>query len=174
MPDVRSALRSRQTPTPGEYIGVALGERTLIDQNSGVNFRLLTLYATWASLAWATALTGLAAAGNTWVLDRVAGGYFSDDGSMPVWLRVVYGGMTLLMLGVARLAYLYFVNDVTRRQRNLGRLVVLLFALSAAVNAASQSPPERYNAIGAGVTMIGIAILRRRPKSDIVDLRLRR
>jgi drug/metabolite transporter superfamily protein YnfA len=92
---------------------------------------------------------------------------------MPVWLRVAYGGMTLLMLAIARLAYLYFVNDVTRRQRNLGRLVVLLFALSTAVNAISQSQPERYNAIGAGVTMIGIAILRRRPKSNFVDLRLR-
>jgi hypothetical protein len=170
---LRSASRSQQALAPGGFIGVALGEHTLIDQNSGVNFRLLTLYATWASLAWATALTGLAAAGNTWVLDRVAGGYFADDGLMPVWLRVAYGGMTLLMLAIARLAYLYFVNDVTRRQRNLGRLVVLLFALSTAVNAISQSQPERYNAIGAGVTMIGIAILRRRPKSNFVDLRLR-
>lgn len=136
-----------------------------------MNFRLLVLYATWASLAWATLLTGLAAAGNTWVLDRVAGGYFIDDGALPMWLRAADGVMALLMLLVARLAYLYFVNDVTRRQRNLGRLIVLLFCLSTVVNAISQSQPERYNAIGAGVTALGIAVLRRRPTSDYVDVR---
>lgn len=139
--------------------------------NSQVNFRLLVLYATWASLAWAVALTGMAAAGNTWVLDRVAGGYYFDDGALPMWLRVADGVMALLMLFVARLAYLYCVNDVTRRQRNLGRLLVLLFALSTVVNAISQSSPERYNAIGAAITAIGIAILRRRPTSDYVDVR---
>ena len=141
--------------------------------NSQVNLRLLTLYATWLSLAWAVALTGLAAAGNTWVLDRVAGGYYVDEGALPMWLRVADGVMALLMLGVARLAYLYFVNDVTRRQRNLGRFIVLMFAISTVLNAISQSQPERYNAIGAAVTTIGIAILRRRPNSDYVDLRLR-
>lgn len=143
-------------------------------QNSQVNFRLLVLYATWASLAWATLLTGLAAAGNTWVLDRVAGGYYLDDGALPVWLRVADGVMALFMLLVARMAYLYFVNDVTRRQRNLGRLIVLLFIVSAIMNALSQSEAERYNAIGAAVTALGIAILRRRPTSDYVDVRGRR
>ena len=149
----------------------AIGET---GKNLHVNFRLLVLYATWLSLAWAIALTGLAAAGNTWVLDRVAGGYFFDSGVMPIAMRVAYGLTALLMLGVTRLAYLYFVNDVTRRQRNLGRLVVLLFLLSTAVNAISQSQPERYNAIGAAITAVGIAILRRRPTTDFVDVRFRR
>lgn len=136
-----------------------------------MNLRLLVLYATWASLAWAIALTGLAAAGNTWVLDRVAGGYYFDEGALPTWLRIADGVMALLMMFVARLAYLYFVNDVTRRQRNLGRLIVLLFVLSTVANAISQSSPERYNAIGAAVTALGVAILRRRPTSDYVDVR---
>ena len=153
---------------------MALGEKVASRKNSCVNLRLLMLYATWASLAWAAALTGFAAAGNTWVLDRVAGGYFVDEGAMPVWLRAIYAVMTLLMFGVARLAYLYFVNDCTRRQRNLGRLVVLLFGVSTVVNAISQSKPERYNAIGAAITMICVAILRRRPTSNYVDVRMRR
>lgn len=142
--------------------------------NSHVNLRLLVLYATWASLAWATLLTGLAAAGNTWVLDRVAGGYFVDDGALPTWLRIADGVMAVFMVLVARMAYLYFVNDVTRRQRNLGRLIVLLFLVSAVMNAISQSSVERFNAIGAAVTAAGIAILRRRPTVDFVDLRGRR
>jgi hypothetical protein len=139
-----------------------------------VNLRLLVLYATWASLAWAALLTGLAAAGYPWVPDRVAGGYFVDEGALPTWLRVADGLMALFMLLVARMAYLYFVNDVTRRQRNLGRLLVLLFGVSTIMNAISQSIPERYNAIGAAVTALGIAILRRRPASNYVDVRFRR
>ena len=165
------AIRSRIRSLLCESRPPALVAATLTRQTSGVNFRQLLLYATWASLAWACVLTGLAAAGNTWVLDRVSGGYFFDEGVMPLGLRVAYGAMTLLMLGVARLAYLYFVNDVTRRQRNLGRLVVLLFAASTVVNAISQSAPERFNAIGAAVTTFGIAMLRRRPRSDFVDVR---
>lgn len=137
-----------------------------------MNFRVLVLYATWASLAWGAALNVAAAAGNTWVLDRVAGGYYVDNG-MPVWMRALEVVMALVLAGIARLAYLYFHNDVTRRQRNLGRLVILLFAVSTVMNAVSQSRPERYNAIGAAVSMLGIAYLRRRPTSDIVDLRTR-
>jgi len=141
--------------------------------NSHVNFRLLVLYATWASLAWATLLTGLAAAGNTWVLDRVAGGYLLNEGALPTWLRVADGVMALFMLLVARMAYLYFVNDVTRRQRNLGRLLVLLFSVSAIMTAISQTSVERYNAIGSAVVALGIAILRRRPTNNYVDVRTR-
>lgn len=138
-----------------------------------MNLRVLTLYATWLALAWGIALNLLAAIGNTWVLDRVAGGYFVDDG-MPTWMRALEVMMALVLLTVARLAYLYFVNDVTRRQRNLGRLVILLFAVSTAMNAISQSRVERYNAIGSFIILVGIALLRRRPASNIVDLRSRR
>lgn len=138
-----------------------------------MNLRVLTLYATWLALAWGIALNLLAAVGNTWVLDRVAGGYFVEDG-MPTWMRALEVMMALVLLTVARLAYLYFVNDVTRRQRNLGRLVVLLFAVSTVMNAISQSQPERYNAIGSFVVLVGIAVLRRRPTSDVIDLRTRR
>lgn len=138
-----------------------------------MNVRVIVLWATWLSLAWAAGLTGLAAAGNTWVLDRVAGGFYVESG-MPMWLRVVYGLMTVGILSVAWLVLRYFQNDVTRRQRNLGRLVILLFTLSATVNALSQSEPERYNAIAAAVTVVGVALLRRRQVSDYIDLRSRR
>lgn len=135
--------------------------------------RTVAYYATLASLAWAMALTGMASVGNTWVLDRVAGGYFAGE-EMPLALRMVYGAMTLLMAGVAWLAWRYYSNSASSRQRRLGRLVILLFALSAIVNAISQSAPERYNAIGAAMTMVGIAILRHRPRQTRVDLRTRR
>lgn len=170
----RTARATRMVRTGALLRRGPLGVSARSGHNSHVNLRLLVLYATWASLAWAIALTGLAAAGNVWVLDRVAGAYFVDEGVMPMALRVVYAAMALLMLGVGRLAQLYYRNDVTRRQRNLGRFVVMLFAVSAVLNAISQSAPERLNAIGAIVTMLGIAFLRRRPTSDIVDLRLRR
>lgn len=138
-----------------------------------MNVRVIVLWATWLSLAWAAGLTGLAAAGNTWVLDRVAGGFYVESG-MPMWLRVVYALMTVGILSVAWLVLRYFQNDVTRRQRNLGRLVILLFTLSATVNALSQSEPERFNAIAAAVTVVGVALLRRRQVSDYIDLRSRR
>ncbi len=138
-----------------------------------MNLRRLALYATWLSLAWAFLLTGLAAAGSSWVLDRVALGHYRTTG-LPLWLRALYGVVSLLMLAVAWLANRYAVNDVTPRQRNLGRLVELCFLVSALLNATSSSHPERYNAIGAVVTVIGVEVLRRRPKSDYVDLRLRR
>ena len=139
-----------------------------------MNTRVLVLWATWASLLWAAVLTGMAAAGSTWVLDRVAGGYFVDEGFMPMWLRVLYGVQTVIIVLVAWLAKRYFHNDVTHRQRNLGRLIVLGFTVSATVNAFSQSQPERYNAIAAAITVIGIAVLRRRPVSEFVDIRARR
>lgn len=142
------------------------------DEDSGV-IRTAAYYATLASLTWAMALTGLAAIGNTWVLDRVSGGFFAGE-TMPVALRVVYAVMTLLMLGVAWLAWRYYSNTASSRQRRLGRLVILVFTLSAVLNAISQSLPERYNAIGAAITVGGIAILRRRPLSTRIDLRTRR
>lgn len=145
----------------------------LTSHDSRVNTRRLALYATLASLAWAVLLTGLAAAGNTWVLDRVAGGVYAG-GSMPIWMRALYGVQSVLMIGVAWLAYLYATNNATRRQRNLGRFVILMFTVSTAVNAISKSSPERWNALGAAIIVVGIAILRRRPTSDRVDLRLRR
>lgn len=134
--------------------------------------RTLAYYATQLSLAWAIVLTGLAAAGNTWVLDRVSGGWYAGE-VMPLWLRGVYAAMTLLMLGVAWLAWRYFSNTASSRQRRLGRLVIAVFTISTVLNAISQSDPERYNAIGAAVTVIGIAILRRRPLQRYVDLRTR-
>ena len=138
-----------------------------------MTLRRLALYATWLSLAWAILLTGLAAAGNSWVLDRVAMGHYKTGG-MPAWLRAVYGAMALLMLAVAWLVNRYAMNDVTLRQRNLGRLVELVFIVSALLNAISPSHPERYNAIGAAATVLGVEVLRRRPRSEYVDLRLRR
>ncbi|MHB0929412.1 MAG: hypothetical protein ACYC3W_11030 [Candidatus Nanopelagicales bacterium] len=138
-----------------------------------MNLRRLALYVTWISLAWAVLLTGLAAAGNEWVLDRVAGGRYAGT-TMPVWMRVLYAIMTLLMLAVANLAYRYAGSDATHRQRNLGRLVMLVFSVSTIVNAMSPSRPERFNAIGAAVTVLGVGLLRRGPRSDRVDMRLRR
>ena len=138
-----------------------------------VSFRRLALYATWLSLAWACLLTGLVAVGNSWVLDRASGGYFVGE-TVPLWLRILYALMSLSMLAVAWLAWKYYVNDVTRRQRNLGRFVMLMFTLSTIMNAMSQSGPERFNAIGAAIVVLGIGILRRRPSSNYVDLRARR
>ena len=134
---------------------------------------MIAYYATLLSLAWAIALTGLAAAGNSWVLDRVAGGFFID-GAMPTYLRAIYAAMTIGMIAVGWLEWRYYSNTASSRQRRLGRLVILVFALSALLNAISQSQPERYNAIGAALTVIGTAVLRRRPTQTYVDLRSRR
>lgn len=134
--------------------------------------RTLAYYATLLSIAWSAGLTGLAAAGNTQVLDRVSGGYFAGE-EMPTALRIVYVCFTLLLFGVAWLAWRYHSNTASSRQRRLGRLAVAVSLLSAAVNAISQSPPERYNAIAAAVTALGIAILRRRPLQSRIDLRTR-
>lgn len=136
-------------------------------------FRTITFYATLLSLAWSAGLTALAAAGNTSVLDRVSGGYFAGD-AMPIALRVVYVGFTLMLVGMAWLAWRYYSNTASSRQRRLGRLAIATSGLSAAMNAISQSPPERYNAIAALVTLTGIAVLRRRPMNPYVDLRSRR
>ena len=135
--------------------------------------RTIAYYATQLSLVWGIALTGLAAAGNTWVLDRVSGGYFAGE-EMPLALRAVYGATTLAALGVMWLAWRYFSNTASSRQRRLGRLVIIVYTLSTVVNAISQSTPERFNAIPAAVIVAGFYILRRRPMQRYVDLRTRR
>ena len=134
--------------------------------------RTVAYYATQLALLWGIALTGLAAAGNTWVLDRVSGGFFAGE-EMPLPLRVVYGAMTLGALGVMWLAWRYQSNTASSRQRRLGRLVIIVYILSTTLNAISQSTPERFNAIPAAVIVIGIYILRRRPLQRYVDLRTR-
>lgn len=135
--------------------------------------RTLAFYATLVSLAWSAGLTALAAAGNTWVLDRVSGGYFAGE-ELPLPLRVVYVCFTVLLLGVAWLAWRYFSNSASGRQRRLGRLAIAVLSLSTVVNAISRSQVERYNAIAALVAAIGIVVLRRRPTRPYVDLRTRR
>ena len=135
--------------------------------------RTIAYYATQLSLAWGLALTGLAAAGNSWVLDRVSGGFFAGE-EMPLLLRVVYGAMTIAALAVMWLAWRYFSNTASSRQRRLGRLVIIVYSLSAVLNGISQSTPERFNAIPAAVIVAGFYILRRRPLQRYVDLRTRR
>jgi len=135
--------------------------------------RTTAYYATQLALTWAIVLTGLAAAGNTWVLDRVAGGFFAGE-VMPLALRLIYAAMAVGMLSVMWLAWRYHSNTASSRQRRLGRLVIIVFTLSTIVNAISQSAPERFNAIGAAVTVAGFWILRRRPLQRYVDLRTRR
>ena len=135
--------------------------------------RAVAYYATQLSLVWGFALTGLATAGNTWVLDRVSGGYFAGE-EMPLALRVVYGAMTVAAVAVMWLAWRYFSNTASSRQRRLGRLVIIVYVLSTAVNAISQSTPERFNAVPAAVIVVGFYILRRRPLQRHVDLRTRR
>lgn len=135
--------------------------------------RVAVYYATVVSIAWSAGLTALAAAGNTWVLDRVAGSLFVGE-AMPLLVRVVYAAFTVLMLGVVWLTWRYYSNTASSRQRRLGRLIMLMFGLSAALNAISPSPTERYNAIAAAVILIGVGILKRRPTSSYVDLRTRR
>ena len=135
--------------------------------------RTVAYYATQLSLLWGMVLTGLAAAGNTWVLDRVSGGFFIGE-EMPLPLRAVYGAMTLAALGVMWLAWRYYSNTASSRQRRLGRLVIIVYSVSAVLNAISQSTPERFNAIPAVVIVAGFYILRRRPLQRYVDLRVRR
>ena len=135
--------------------------------------RLIAYYGTQLSLAWAILLTGLVAAGNTWVLDRASGGFFVGE-TVPVPVRIVYAVMCLSMFAVAWLEWRYYSNTASSRQRRLGRLVILMFVLSTVMNAISQSAPERYNAIGAAIVVIGTAVLRRRPMPSVVDLRSRR
>ena len=135
--------------------------------------RTIAYYATLASLTWAMLLTGLVAAGNTWVLDRASGGFYIGE-SVPLPVRGVYGAMCASMAAVAWLEWRYYSNTASSRQRRLGRLVIALFSLSTIMNAISQSVPERYNAIGAAVIVVGTFILRRRPLQRYVDLRSRR
>lgn len=135
--------------------------------------RRIAYYATQLALAWAILLTGLVAADNSWVLDRASGGFFIGE-RVPVPVRILYAVMCLSMVAVGWLEWRYYSKTASSRQRRLGRLIMLLFVLSTVLNAISQSPPERYNAIGAAIVVIGTAILRRRPTQSYVDLRTRR
>lgn len=156
----------------GDRIVLRLADSVELHKDCCV-LRTIVYYATQLSLAWGIALTGLAAAGNTWVLDRVAGGYFAGE-EMPLALRITYGVITVGALAVMWLAWRYISNAASSRQRRLGRLVIVLYSLSTIVNAISQSPPERFNAIPAAVIVLGFYVLRRRPLQQYVDLRTRR
>jgi len=122
--------------------------------------RRLVLVAVELCLAWSVVLTGLAAIGNSWVLDRVSGGFYAVS-VMPGWLRLVYGVMALLCVVVMWLEFRFYARTATVGQRRIGRLVVVLFLVSTLVNALSQSPPERWNALPAAVVMLGTAWLLR-------------
>ena len=95
-----------------ERVGRALADCAEPEKDCDV-VRSVAFYATLLSVAWSAGLTALAAVGNTWILDRVAGGYFEGD-VMPIALRIVYAGFTLLLLGVAWLAWRYHSNTASR------------------------------------------------------------
>ncbi len=126
--------------------------------------RTVAFAATLVALAWSVALTGLAALGNTWVLDRVSGGLFAG-GEMPLAVRLLYAAMALATIAVGWLENRYYRYLASPRQLRLGRLVIVVFALSTLVNALSRSAPERWNALGAAVVVVGTVVMIRRPRA---------
>lgn len=122
--------------------------------------RKVALVVVEACLLWSVVLTGLAAIGNTWVLDRVAGGLYAG-GAMPGGMRIVYLLTAVVSAAVMLLALRLYAGQATRVQRVLGWIVVAAFGLSTVVNAISPSVPERGNALPAALIVLGTAWLLR-------------
>jgi len=117
-------------------------------------------------------LVGSAALGMTWVLPRVAGGGFT---SLPPVLRGVYGAFALLMVAQTALAWrLATRSDAPRGWLRSSALVLtIIYLVSAALNALSPSPTERWNAVPATALAVAFLLLaarrrethQRRPKA---------
>ena len=124
-----------------------------------MTLRRIAAIATFLSLVWVEILVGGTALGAQAIATRVAGGGFSDG--FPMWLRALYAVQAFLIAGVIWLVFRFVTNSASRRQRALGRLVMLMFGVSAVLNAMSRSSDERWNAVGAAIIVVGVGILRR-------------
>ena len=89
--------------------------------------RMIAYYATLLSLAWAIALTGLAAAGNSWVLDRVAGGFFIVElFASSRTLANAYADQTIAIFLAVALCYLAVTIPLGRIADRLEKKVAVL------------------------------------------------
>jgi hypothetical protein len=164
----REELRGSEATDPGTSTkrekgrALALSPSAFTCYRSRMNVRRFVFVVIELCLLWSVLLTGAAALGSTWVLDRVAGGLYAGE-SMPPAMRVLYLVTALLCLGVMVLEARLLRGVSTRAQRVLGWIVVGVFVLSTLVNVISPSAPERWNALpAAGIALGTILLLRRR------------
>lgn len=125
-----------------------------------MSFRKVVFVVVELCLLWSVVLTGLAGLGNSWVLDRVAGGTYAGE-SMPAGMRVIYLLSALLSAAVMLIVLRIFSGGAGKFLRALGWVAVAVFALSTLANAMSSSGPERWNALPAALVALGTAYLLR-------------
>ncbi|HUW79147.1 MAG TPA: hypothetical protein VMV52_10430 [Candidatus Nanopelagicaceae bacterium] len=123
--------------------------------------RGFVLTAVLAACAWNLVLVAGAVFNLHWVLSRVNGGQFT---SLPIGLRIANLGFTVLTVWVMLFAVRLWKSNGAADAGDVrwAKLVVLMYALSAVINAISKSPNERLNAIPAAVIVGGFVLLRRR------------
>lgn len=89
-----------------------------------------------------------------WVLTRAAGGQYE---SFPAWLRIMYLGIAVGTLVIARILVSLYGEEREAKQSSVARGIGWLFVLSTIAQLISTSPDERWNAIPA--SLIAVAFL---------------
>ena len=118
------------------------------------------LAAVLAASAWNLTLVVSAVFNAHWVLSRVDGGKFQ---SLPPGLRFTNLGFTVLTIWVMIFAWRLWKSEGVRNASDArwAKLVIIMYTLSAVINAVSSSPNERLNAIPAAMIVSGFFLLRR-------------
>jgi hypothetical protein len=126
---------------------------------SSVRLHTFALIGVVLAQLWNATLTFAAAIGATWVLPRVAGGQYTE---MSAGLRSIYGAIAVFSLAVIAVAWhLYRHREPALRIVQFSGLLIAFYSVSAAINLASRSPVERWNALAAIVTVVGLLRLKR-------------
>jgi hypothetical protein len=122
--------------------------------------RGFVLVAVLIASAWNLVLVVAAIFNAHWVLSRVDGGQFH---SLPWNLRFANLGFTVLTAWVMLFAWRLWKSGGARLKSDVlwAKLVVIMYALSTAINAVSRSSNERINAIPAAIIVGGFILLRR-------------
>jgi hypothetical protein len=128
---------------------------------AGWPFSLAALAVFAAAQTWAFALVISVVADLDWVRTRAAGGQFE---TFTVGLRVAYLVNVALIGATSILGWRLWKQRgaTTRKQFIWARIASAVFALSTIVNAASQSPDERWNAIGSAIVAVALFVWSRR------------
>lgn len=118
------------------------------------------LAAVLAASAWNLTLVVAAVFNAHWVLTRVDGGKFQ---SLPPGLRLANLGFSVLTVWVMIFAWRLWKSGGVRNPSDArwAKLVVIMYTLSAVINAISSSANERINAIPAAMIVGGFVLLRR-------------
>lgn len=122
--------------------------------------RGFVLTAVLVASAWNLVLVAAAVFNAHWVLTRVSGGQYQ---SLPIGLRITNLGFTVLTVWIMLFAWRLWKSGGAQNAGDArwSQVIVILYAVSALLNAISKSPDERLNAIPAVIVAGGIILLRR-------------